>query len=116
VARVFALARLLRSASHHPSLDFCRAYSLPPRILLLDPSTFPFPATIRSPILPAKAAPYSISTQLTPQPRRVCPSEKVSGPYQFAPLTRSTKRSHFIFEKGSGKLVEAKLGVKPADE
>ncbi|GFZ46927.1 Peroxiredoxin [Saitozyma sp. JCM 24511] len=29
---------------------------------------------------------------------------------------KNTKRSHFIFEKGSGKLVEAKLGVKPADE
>jgi peroxiredoxin Q/BCP len=40
----------------------------------------------------------------------------VSGSILFARLTRSTKRSHFIFEKGSGKLVEAKLGVKPADE
>ncbi|RSH89067.1 hypothetical protein EHS25_002733 [Saitozyma podzolica] len=29
---------------------------------------------------------------------------------------KNTKRSHFIFEKGSGKLVEAKLGVKPADD
>lgn len=28
----------------------------------------------------------------------------------------STKRSHFIFEKGSGKLVDIALGVKPADE
>ncbi len=31
-------------------------------------------------------------------------------------LPKNTKRSHFIFEKGSGKLVEAKYGVKPADE
>ncbi|OCF31101.1 hypothetical protein I317_07632 [Kwoniella heveanensis CBS 569] len=28
----------------------------------------------------------------------------------------NTKRSHFIFEKGSGKLVDIALGVKPADE
>lgn len=28
----------------------------------------------------------------------------------------STKRSHFIFEKGTGKLVDIALGVKPADE
>jgi len=27
----------------------------------------------------------------------------------------TTKRSHLIFEKGSGKLVEKKIGVKPAD-
>jgi len=27
----------------------------------------------------------------------------------------TTKRSHVIFEKGTGKLVEKKLGVKPAD-
>lgn len=25
----------------------------------------------------------------------------------------STKRSHFVFEKGTGKLLEAKIGVKP---
>ncbi|WVQ97348.1 hypothetical protein IAU59_004459 [Kwoniella sp. CBS 9459] len=28
----------------------------------------------------------------------------------------NTKRSHFIFEKGSGKLVDIALGVKPADD
>nr|XP_018267130.1 uncharacterized protein I303_01113 [Kwoniella dejecticola CBS 10117]OBR89288.1 hypothetical protein I303_01113 [Kwoniella dejecticola CBS 10117] len=28
----------------------------------------------------------------------------------------NTKRSHFIFEKGTGKLVDIALGVKPADE
>jgi len=28
----------------------------------------------------------------------------------------STKRSHFIFEKGSGKLIDIALGVKPANE
>lgn len=28
----------------------------------------------------------------------------------------STKRSHFIFEKGSGKLVDKAVGVKPADD
>lgn len=28
----------------------------------------------------------------------------------------SIKRSHFIFEKGTGKLVDKKVGVKPADE
>jgi len=28
----------------------------------------------------------------------------------------STVRSHFIFEKGTGKLLEAKTKVKPADE
>jgi peroxiredoxin len=27
----------------------------------------------------------------------------------------STKRSHFVFEKGTAKLIEKKLGVKPAD-
>ncbi|PVF96682.1 thioredoxin-like protein [Serendipita vermifera] len=27
----------------------------------------------------------------------------------------STKRSHFIFEKGTGKLLDAKIGVKPDD-
>ncbi|KAG8883925.1 hypothetical protein FRB97_005599 [Tulasnella sp. 331] len=27
----------------------------------------------------------------------------------------STKRSHLVFEKGSGKLIEKKIGVKPAD-
>ncbi|ORX35554.1 thioredoxin-like protein [Kockovaella imperatae] len=27
-----------------------------------------------------------------------------------------TKRSHFIFEKGSGKLIDAQIGVKPADD
>ncbi|KAI9639093.1 AhpC-TSA-domain-containing protein [Dioszegia hungarica] len=31
-------------------------------------------------------------------------------------LPKNTKRSHFIFEKGTGKLVEAKYGVKPADD
>jgi hypothetical protein len=81
---------------------------------------FPFPALIPALIQSspqrAKSAPSRVSTQLTPQPRRVCPAEEVSGPILFARLTRSTKRSHFIFEKGSGKLVEAKLGVKPADE
>lgn len=29
---------------------------------------------------------------------------------------RSTKRSHFIFEKGTGALVDIALGVKPADD
>ncbi|KDQ16818.1 hypothetical protein BOTBODRAFT_106548 [Botryobasidium botryosum FD-172 SS1] len=28
---------------------------------------------------------------------------------------KTTKRSHFVFEKGTGKLVEQKIGVKPAD-
>jgi hypothetical protein len=28
---------------------------------------------------------------------------------------KSTKRSHFIFEKGSGKLIEKQLGVKGAE-
>lgn len=28
----------------------------------------------------------------------------------------NTKRSHFIFEAGSGKMVDAQLGVKPADD
>ncbi|RXK36020.1 peroxiredoxin Q/BCP [Tremella mesenterica] len=28
----------------------------------------------------------------------------------------NTKRSHFIFEKGTGKLVDIAIGVKPADE
>ncbi|WWC66419.1 uncharacterized protein I206_100321 [Kwoniella pini CBS 10737] len=28
----------------------------------------------------------------------------------------NTKRSHFIFEKGTGKLVDIALGVKPADD
>jgi len=28
---------------------------------------------------------------------------------------KSTKRSHFVFEKGSGKLILKKLGVKPVD-
>ncbi|KAL7418241.1 thioredoxin-like protein [Mrakia frigida] len=28
----------------------------------------------------------------------------------------ASKRSHFIFEKGTGKLVEASIGVKPADD
>jgi len=32
------------------------------------------------------------------------------------PLTPSTKRSHFIFDKDTGKLVDLALGVKPADE
>jgi peroxiredoxin Q/BCP len=27
----------------------------------------------------------------------------------------STKRSHFVFEKGTGKLLDVKLGVKPDD-
>ncbi|ORY26331.1 thioredoxin-like protein [Naematelia encephala] len=31
-------------------------------------------------------------------------------------LPNNTKRSHFIFEKGSGKLVDAQLGVKPVDD
>ncbi|EIW70329.1 hypothetical protein TREMEDRAFT_29193, partial [Tremella mesenterica DSM 1558] len=31
-------------------------------------------------------------------------------------LTSSTKRSHFIFEKGTGKLADIAIGVKPADE
>ncbi|RSH81956.1 uncharacterized protein EHS24_008155 [Apiotrichum porosum] len=31
-------------------------------------------------------------------------------------LPNNTKRSHFIFEKGSGKLVDIALGVKPADD
>jgi thioredoxin-dependent peroxiredoxin len=26
-----------------------------------------------------------------------------------------TKRSHFVFEKGTGKLLDAKIGVKPDD-
>ncbi|KAJ9108507.1 hypothetical protein QFC20_003413 [Naganishia adeliensis] len=29
---------------------------------------------------------------------------------------KNIKRSHFIFEKGTGKLVEKKVGVKPADD
>ncbi|KAJ9105946.1 hypothetical protein QFC19_003280 [Naganishia cerealis] len=29
---------------------------------------------------------------------------------------KNIKRSHFIFEKGTGKLIEKKLGVKPADD
>jgi hypothetical protein len=28
----------------------------------------------------------------------------------------STKRSHFIFSKDDGKLIDAQLGVKPANE
>ena len=32
------------------------------------------------------------------------------------PKPFSIKRSHFIFEKGTGKLVDKKVGVKPADE
>ena len=28
----------------------------------------------------------------------------------------STKRSHFIFEKGSGKLVDVQMGVTAAEE
>lgn len=31
-------------------------------------------------------------------------------------LTSSTKRSHFIFSKDDGKLIDLQLGVKPADE
>ncbi|WRT64066.1 uncharacterized protein IL334_000994 [Kwoniella shivajii] len=31
-------------------------------------------------------------------------------------LPNNTKRSHFIFEKGSGKLIDIALGVKPADD
>jgi peroxiredoxin Q/BCP len=32
-----------------------------------------------------------------------------------APIKSPTKRSHFIFEKGTGKLIEKQLGVKPAE-
>ncbi|WVQ85427.1 hypothetical protein IAT38_007592 [Cryptococcus sp. DSM 104549] len=31
-------------------------------------------------------------------------------------LPKNTKRSHFIFEKGSGKLVDIAIGVKPAND
>lgn len=31
-------------------------------------------------------------------------------------LTYSTNRSHFIFEKGTGELVDIAFRVKPADE
>lgn len=32
-----------------------------------------------------------------------------------AKSSNSTKRSHFVFEKGTGKLLDVKLGVKPDD-
>jgi AhpC/TSA family len=32
-----------------------------------------------------------------------------------AKSTTSSKRSHFVFEKGTGKLLDVKLGVKPDD-
>jgi hypothetical protein len=51
------------------------------------------------------------------QTRCIRPTQQVGMPIWLTPYTDtySTKRSHFIFEKG-GKLIEAKLGVKPANE
>lgn len=74
--------------SPSPSLRLPPPPRLPP-CLLTKPSYLltghvysPFAAMIQISAHPAKTA-HRILTQLTPQSRRVCPSEKVSGPYLF---------------------------------
>lgn len=38
------------------------------------------------------------------------------GSYMLTVKYISTKRSHFIFEKGTGNLIDVAIGVKPAEE